>query len=65
MASIFTYGFQDAIDNFRQSECKYISLCDYETLLTEAVNAQFIQAKNLEFYDQIKRNLLKNPKFSL
>ena len=56
VASIFTYGFQEAIDNFQQSECEYISLCDYETLLTEAVNAQFIQAKNLELLREWKNN---------
>ena len=54
MISIFTYGFPLAIDNFNQHNCPCISLCDYDTLLEQAVASNFIKAKDLDILKQWK-----------
>jgi len=47
IASIFTYGFDAAAENFKNAEYEYVSLCDYNTLLPEAVKSQYIEKKDL------------------
>ena len=47
MISVFTYGFKIAEDNFEKENCLNISLCDYETLLDKALEANYITAKDL------------------
>ncbi|MDC0204700.1 orotate phosphoribosyltransferase [Flavobacteriales bacterium] len=47
MASIFTYGFDAATKNFEKANCEYISLCDYNTLLPQAIAQQYIEKKDL------------------
>ena len=42
IASIFTYGFDIASKNFDKENFEYISLCDYNTLLTQAINEGYI-----------------------
>ena len=46
--SIFSYGLQTAIDNFNKNEIDIISLCNYDTLLTEALEKNFITSNDLE-----------------
>ena len=47
MASIFTYGFDAASNNFEKANCEYISLCDYNTLLPQAIAQQYIEEVDL------------------
>lgn len=47
LVSVFTYGFNKAEENFNKENCKAISLCDYETLISKAVEANFITAADL------------------
>ena len=47
MASIFTYGFDAAAENFKNAECEYVSLCDYNALLPQAVKSQYIEKTDL------------------
>ena len=52
MVSIFTYGFDAATENFKAAECEYVSLCDYETLLPQAIESQYIEEKDLAILKQ-------------
>ena len=45
--SIFNYNFDTADKNFKQANYEYISLCDYNTLLPEAIKQQYIQEEEL------------------
>ena len=56
IASIFTYGFNDALINFKNAEINYISLCDYETLLPEAINQNIIESDDLSILMQWREN---------
>jgi orotate phosphoribosyltransferase len=47
MISVFTYGFKVADENFKNENCPVISLCDYETLIAEAVDSHFINSADL------------------
>ena len=47
MVSVFTYGFGVAEENFRNANCPVYSLCDYETMIAEALNAGFISSGEL------------------
>ncbi|MBT3611706.1 MAG: orotate phosphoribosyltransferase [Flavobacteriales bacterium] len=56
MVSIFTYGFDTAIENFKAAECEYVSLCDYNTLLPEAIKSQHIEKTDLAILKQWREN---------
>ena len=56
LISIFTYGFDEASDNFKKADCEFVSLCDYATLLQEAVKQDYIKESNLEILEQWREN---------
>ena len=45
--SIFNYNLNTAKDNFKHANYEHISLCDYKTLLPEAIKQQYIQEEDL------------------
>ena len=56
MVSIFTYGFDAAAENFRNTDCEYVALCDYDTLLPQAIEQQYIEKSDLEILKQWREN---------
>lgn len=48
MISVFTYGFALAEENFREAQCPMVSLCDYETLLEKALDANYVSSADLK-----------------
>jgi len=46
--AIFTYEFQKAIDNFEKANCKFATLSNYSTLLSEASSAEYISENEVE-----------------
>ena len=56
MASIFTYGFDAATRNFEEADCEYISLCDYNTLLPQAIAQQYIKEVDLSILKEWRKN---------
>ena len=47
MAAIFTYGFQIADDNFKNANCKYITLGNYSSMIQEAVASGYVKESDL------------------
>ena len=47
LVSIFNYGFEEAKQNFVSAKCDYISLCDYENLLPQALKTNYITKTEL------------------
>jgi len=47
MISIFNYGFDVAANNFAEAQCKLISLCNYQTLIKHAVEANYVKENEL------------------
>ena len=58
LISIFTYSFDEADKNFKKQDCEKTSLCDYKTLIDEAVKSNYIDNKDLE----VLKKWRKNPK---
>ena len=56
MVSIFTYGFDAAAENFKEADCEYVSLCDYNTLLPQAIEQQYIDQSDLTVLQQWREN---------
>lgn len=51
LMAIFTYGFPDAIQRFKESDCSFFTLTDYPTMLEEATRSGYItevQKANLD-----------------
>jgi len=48
MVSIFTYGFEEAEKNFKTEKCKLVSLSDYDSLIKQAFESEYVTDKNLE-----------------
>lgn len=47
MAAIFTYGFPKAAESFEKANCKLVTLSDYNSLLQQACESNFIKEEDL------------------
>jgi len=56
MAAIFTYGFEEADKNFKVAKCILKTLTNYDTLINQALNKQFIAQKDVESLKQWRLN---------
>jgi len=54
--SIFNYNFSESEKNFKKIECDYISLCDYMSLLPEAIKSQYIKESELPLLKKWREN---------
>lgn len=48
MAAIFTYNFQLAFNNFKEANCKLITLSDYDVLVQQALESSYISESDVE-----------------
>ena len=58
IVSIFNYGFKAAKNNFKNNNMNYCSLCDYDTLLEQAIISKYI----LKSYLNLLKEWRKDPK---
>jgi orotate phosphoribosyltransferase len=56
MAAIFTYGFKAASDNFKKAKCKVVSLSDYDTLIKQALQSNYVSDKDLKSLSAWREN---------
>lgn len=56
MAAIFTYGFDEALQNFKKAKCNLKTLTDYNTLIETALTKEYITEKELESLKQWRTN---------
>ena len=56
VASIFNYGFPQSKENFEKFECEYLSLCNYQILLEEAIKSNYITKKHLPILEKWSEN---------
>ena len=59
VVSIFNYNFDQAKQNFKDANCDYISLCDFNTLIPEAIKSQYILESNLKILEEWRKNPAK------
>lgn len=56
LAAIFSYGFKEAAENFKSSDCPYITLTDYAILIEQALNSNFIAEADLNLLQSWREN---------
>jgi orotate phosphoribosyltransferase len=56
MASIFTYGFPQAVDNFKKANIELVSLGNYHDLIEQAVHTGYIQPEFLITLEGWRKN---------
>lgn len=52
LVAIFTYGFQQAEDNFAAAKCRYSTLSDYKALIEYAAEHSIIPKSDIEFLNK-------------
>ena len=53
--SIFNYGFKEAKKNFKKENCNYISLCNYDILLEEALKTNYINKTDIPLLESWRK----------
>lgn len=48
MVAIFTYGFELARKNFKENNCKLITLSDYDSMLKVAVESNYVSESDID-----------------
>ena len=56
LAAIFTYGFDLAIKNFKDANCDFITLSNYDLLIEQAVTDNYVTAEDVESLSNWKTN---------
>jgi orotate phosphoribosyltransferase len=56
MVAIFTYGFQIAADNFKEKNIHLTTLSNYENLLEQALDSNYISEKELKTLQEWSAN---------
>ncbi len=52
MVAIFTYGFNDAVENLKKANCNTFTLCDYNALIDVALAKNYITEQDLDSLKQ-------------
>jgi len=56
LAAIFTYGFDVAIKNFKEADCDFITLSNYDLLIEQAVADNYVTAEDVDSLANWKTN---------
>ncbi|BAG83752.1 orotate phosphoribosyltransferase [Candidatus Azobacteroides pseudotrichonymphae] len=56
MVAIFTYGFLIAEEKFKAAKVKLIALCNYDTVLEEALETNYINSSEIKILQEWKKN---------
>lgn len=56
LVAVFSYGFKNAVENFKKSDCPYITLTDYAVLIEQALNSNYIEKKDLTLLQSWREN---------
>jgi orotate phosphoribosyltransferase len=61
--AIFTYGFASAEERFKEAKVKSITLCNYDTVLDEALKTDYIDESDIKTLQQWRKDPANwNPK---
>ncbi|MGY5255335.1 orotate phosphoribosyltransferase [Sphingobacterium spiritivorum] len=52
LVSIFSYGFDEAVQNFGEAKCAFFSLCDYDALIQVAAERNYIMEEDVDILRQ-------------
>jgi orotate phosphoribosyltransferase len=56
LVSIFSYGFDQAAENFRNANCPYYALSTYNDLIVKAIESGYVKAEDLKLLESWRAN---------
>jgi orotate phosphoribosyltransferase len=56
MLAIFTYGFPVAEQKFKAAKVKLTTLCNYDSVLSEALSTNYIAAEDIETLQEWRKS---------
>ncbi len=56
MVAIFTYGFDEAVQNFKKAKCRVETLTNYDTLIQAALDKEYIAEKDINKLQEWRAN---------
>ena len=56
LAAIFTYGFDQAEENFKQAKCPYFTLSNYSALISYAAEHRMIAEAEIALLEKWREN---------
>jgi len=56
LVAIFTYGFDQADENFKAAKCRYATLSNYSTLISYAAEHSFIAQNDVDLLAKWRSN---------
>ncbi|MFB6257674.1 MAG: orotate phosphoribosyltransferase [Flavobacteriales bacterium] len=56
LAAIFSYGFEEAAERFREAECRFTVLTDHETLIRKASDQGTVSKEELETLEDWRKD---------
>ena len=59
LAAIFTYGFDEAVQNFKNEKCELQTLTSYDTLISVALQKEYITEKDIKSLQKWRANPAK------
>ncbi|MCL1934315.1 MAG: orotate phosphoribosyltransferase [Candidatus Azobacteroides sp.] len=63
MVAIFTYGFSLSEERFKEAKVKWITLCNYDAILDEALKTDYIDESEIKTLQEWRKNPAQwNPK---
>ena len=57
VVAIFTYGFDEARENFKKADCSFKTLSDYSSLIDVALEQNFISSEEVEILKSWRKNI--------
>lgn len=59
MVAIFTYGFDESVQNFKKAKCRVETLTNYNTLISAAVSKEYIDKDSIKSLEEWRANPAK------
>jgi orotate phosphoribosyltransferase len=56
MVAMFTYGFEEAKQNFLDHKCPLVTLTDFDSMLEKAIESKYIQEADLESINEWRKS---------
>ena len=56
MIALFTYGFEIASENFEKADVKLLTLSNYDSLIDQAADTNFISTNEIETLKEWRNN---------
>ena len=56
MGAIFTYGFKQAANNFKEANCEFFTLSNYSDLINEALSTGYVKQEEIRELEKWRKD---------